>query len=224
MRETPRVDPLAGWGAVTGTGGLLIAARREFLANRKRLTLAPGVNLTTSRVEPAGEVLLGWACVAFWNTGGRPLAVERAGFQFSVHDEASGETKVIRAMIHIGTPIEAAVDGPTRKIYTPLGPMLAAGISPFDLVQAVAVTAGGREWLSPPNPLIQSIPPIVSPELLAKGLERLRDLAESPPRLGSEIGLLPEEPYLIDAPPGEEAPPLGEQTSPPDEADRPSDE
>jgi hypothetical protein len=180
---------------------VLIAGRREYLTGRRRLAVAPGVNLTTSRVEPVGLVQLGWACVAFWNTGGRPLAVERAGFQYLALQKDTGEPCVMRAMINIGTPIEAAVDGPTKKVYTPLGPMLAAGIHPFDLVEAIAITTGGREWCSPPQPLMKSVPSVSTAKQLSQGLEQLRESAEQPPVVGSEVGLHREDPYLLDEPP-----------------------
>jgi hypothetical protein len=195
------MDPLALWGAITGTAGAGIALRREYLAGRRCLSIAPGINFTTSRVEPIGSILNGWAVVALWNTGGRDLAVERAGFQYLAVEKDTENLRVMRAMIHIGTARETLVDGPTHKIYTPLGPMLASGIDPFDIIEAVVVTTGGREWLSPPQPLIQSMPPNVAPDLFRAGLKELRDKAEAPPVLGNEVGLLEEEPYLIDGPP-----------------------
>lgn len=195
------MDPLAVVGAVTGTTGVLIAARREYLSGRRRLAVAPGVNFTTSRVEPVGLIRLGWACIAFWNTGGRPLAIERAGFQYLAIDKQSGQLRVMRAMLQIKSPIEAAVDGPTHKLYTPLGPMLASGISPVDVVEALCITTGGREWLSPPQPLIASIPPVGSAERFNEGLEQLRSSSEAPPVVGNEISLAIEEPYLVDTPP-----------------------
>jgi hypothetical protein len=151
-------------------------------------------------VEPVGLVRLGWAFVALWNTGGRPLAVERAGFQYLAVVKGAEELRVMRAMVVFDAPIEAAVDGPTYKLYTPLGPMLAAGINPFDLVEAVAITTGGREWLSPPQPLIKLIPPVASAERFREGLENLRDSSEAPPVVGNELALHVEQPYLMDEP------------------------
>lgn len=111
----------------------------------------------------------------------------------------------MRAMIQMDASVEATVDGPTHKLYTPLGSMLAAGIHPFDLVEAVAITTGGREWFSPPQPLIASIPSIASPEQFKEGLEQLRNSAEAPPVLENEILLPSEEPFLLDQPPSEGA-------------------
>ena len=195
------MDYLALWGALTGTSGAAVALRREYLARRLRLALAPGVNLTISRVDPVGVVLNGWACVAFWNTGGRPLAVERVGFQYLAVVKGTEDLRVMRAMIHMDTPLESAVDGPSQKVYTPLGPMLATGINPFDIVEAIAITTGGREWISPPNPLIQSIPSHVSGEQLEDGLDRLRQEVDAPPVTGNEVGLLEGRPVLADGPP-----------------------
>lgn len=195
------MDPLALWGAVTGTAGVGISLRREYLVGRRDLAVAPGINFSTSRVEPVGAITHGWACVAFWNTGGRSLAVERAGFQYLAIEKGTDKLLTRRAMIYMETPREAAVDGPTFKLYTPLGPMLAAGISLFGEVEALAITTGGREWMSPPQPLLQSMPPMVTHDLLKTGLERLRDDGEAPPLIGREIGLKEETPFLVDIPP-----------------------
>jgi hypothetical protein len=41
-----------------------------------------------------------------------------------------------------------------------------------------------REWFSPSQPLIQSIPPVMPGDLPRDGLQRLRDDAEKPPVVG----------------------------------------
>lgn len=66
-------EALAVWGALTGTAGVVLAVRREVVSNRRRLVVAPGVNLTLSRTDPP-EVRLAWAAVQVYNGGGRPLA------------------------------------------------------------------------------------------------------------------------------------------------------
>lgn len=138
----------------------------------------------------------------FWNKGGRALAIERADFVFSTNEQvlrgAVVELRQLRAKIVLGAPIELPVDSPTQKVYTPLGPMLAAGIDPFSMIRAVLTTTGGKEWLSPALPLIQSVPPNVTPEQLSAGLEGLKSHAEVPPRVGGEIALSLEEPFLPD--------------------------
>jgi hypothetical protein len=194
------VEPLALWGAVVGTAGAGIAVRREYLSGRRRLAVLPTTRLNASRVEPVGEIQSAFAAVTFWNTGGRELAVERIGFRFTVTVAGDGATRQMRAEIMLEAAIEAKVDGPSHKIYTPLGPMLAAGINPFALVEPFAVTTGEREWSAPPQPLIHSLPPMTSNEQLGKGLARLRDEAEPPPIVGEQIALKQELPVL----PGED--------------------
>lgn len=104
----------------------------------------------------------------------------------------------MRAAILIEDPIELAVDGPSRKLYTPLGPLLAAGFHPAGFVEAVAITTGGREWFSPSQPLIQSVPSVMTPALLREGLQQLKDEAEKPPVVEDEIALHAERPFLPD--------------------------
>ena len=106
----------------------------------------------------------------------------------------------MRAEILLKAAIEAKVDGPSHKIYTPLGPMLAAGINPFAPVEAFAVTSGEREWSAPAQPLIYALPPMTDNAQLGKGLARLRDVAEPPPIVGEQIALKQELPVL----PGED--------------------
>jgi len=101
-----------------------------------------------------------------------------------------------RAEIAMRDPVELLVDGPRHRIYTPLGPLLRAGLNPVADLQAFAVTAE-REWFSPIQPLIHSQPPApVTPNLLHQGLEKLRDEAEEPPRVGNVIALNEEQPHL----------------------------
>jgi len=195
--EPSAVEFLAAWGAITGTAGAGIALRREYLAGRRRLAVQPTVNLSTSRVEPVGALLGGWAAVVVWNTGGRSLAIERAGFRYLALGRETNEPHIMRAIIHMENPVTAAVDGPSQKVYTPLGPMMASGINPFDMVEAFVITTGGKEWFSPAQPLIRAVPPIVGPELLKKGLAQLRDEADPPPKMEDEIALLQEDPFLL---------------------------
>jgi hypothetical protein len=194
------MDVLALCGVLAGTAGAGISVHREYLAKRRNLAVGLGAHFNTSRIDPVGEITHGWACIASWNKGGRPLAIERAEFQVRVGATAvrdgAVEPRQVRAQILLGSPIEMAVDSPTQKIYTPLGPMLAAGINPFSPIHAVVTTTGGRKWLSPAIPLIQSIPPNISPAQLKAGLERLRMNTDRPPVLGDEIALKREEPFL----------------------------
>lgn len=193
------VDPIAVWGAATGSIGAGIALRQELIARRKRLAVRPGINYNVSRREPVGAVTHAWAFVQFWNTGNRPLGVERTGFRYFIETDIGGGVRALQevwAEIHLKEPIVLAVDGPSAKVHTPLGPMLAAGIDPFSDVEAYVMTAGDREWLAPPQPLIQGLMPPMTPDLLWQGLTRLKDEAELPVRTGHLIGLKREEPYL----------------------------
>lgn len=200
------MDPLAVWGAVTGSIAVIIALRREFFVTRKRLALAPGVNYNVSRTTP-GEVTHGWASVALLNRGGRPLAVERVGFEwFAPDSERTAELEdpdqeglhlwERNAAIPLEEPIELPVDGPTRNVYTPLGPLIACGLNPTAPIRAFAVTAGGRWWHSPLQPLVTRVPPGSTAEQLTEGLKRLVDDAEPPPKANGLIWLSREEPFL----------------------------
>ena len=95
---------------------------------------------------------------------------------------------------------ELPVDGPTRKVYTPLGPLLAAGIDPLSPIEAFAVTTGERWWFSPLQPLLGSPVPGIGPAALAEGLGALRNEATLPPSADRLIFLHPEHPYLPDEP------------------------
>jgi hypothetical protein len=191
------VDPVAIWGALTGTAGAGIAVRREALTGRRRLTVQSSLRIITSRLEPdLGHVLAAFACVGFWNTGGRSLAIERVGFRFFVDDPAPGQPFMRVAYVHLDQPIEAGVDGPSHQVFTPLGPMLAAGIDPFGVLEAIAVTTGGKEWQAPMQPLVFSLPPGLSAEEFSKDLVRLREEADRPPMVGDQIPLKPAEPVL----------------------------
>lgn len=189
------MEPLALWGAVVGTTGAALALRREYLVNRRRLALVPSVRLNISRQDPVGEVTDAFASVQFWNTGGRALAVERVGFRF-LAEAPDGSLRKRRAEILLKVPIGAEVDGPSHTVYTPLGPMMAAGISPFGELEAFAVTTGGRNWSAPLQPLIHSLPTLLTEEQLSKGLARLREQSDKPPAVGEQIALHQEIPVL----------------------------
>ncbi len=195
-------DPVAVWGAVTGTIGTVIAARREVIARRKRLALTHGTYFNVRRDEP-GHVSHAWALIQFWNTGGRPLAVEHAGFRyFVVHDEGNPPYAVERrAEVALEGPIEVPVDGQSQRVGTPLGPLMKAGLDPWSPVQAFAVTTGAKEWFGAPEPLVKEGHAHAvgsSPERLMADLDDLADRAELPPAMfgGELIALNREDPYL----------------------------
>lgn len=189
------MEPLALWGAVVGTTGAALALRREYLVNRRRLVVVPNVRLNISRQEPVGEVTGAFASIRFWNAGGRDLAVEQVGFRF-LAEAPDGSLRNRRAEILLEAPIEVQADGPSHTVYTPLGPMMSAGINPFGEVEAFAATAGGRWWSAPLQPLIHSLPPLVTDKQLGEGLTRLREKAEPPPVVGEQIALHQVQPVL----------------------------
>lgn len=194
-------DPVAIWGAVTGSIATGIATRREYLAGRKRLRVAPGCNYNISR-EDDPRVTHAWAFVAVWNIGGRALSVERAGFRYAVSDPPEEGVETVweyRAEITFDGAIELPVDGPTRKIYTPVGPLLAAGVNPVVPIQAFAVTTGGRWWYAPPQMLISEPPPGISLEAFGESIAAISDASSVPPSADRLIWLAHEEPFLPEA-------------------------
>lgn len=122
--------------------------------------------------------------------------MERVGFRFGVEEAAPERPFLREASIHLEESIEVGVDGPSHQVFTPLGPMLAAGIDPFDLLEAFVVTTGGKEWFAPMQPLIFSLPPGLSAQEFSDDLVRLRDEADRPPMVGDQIPLMPAEPVL----------------------------
>lgn len=193
------VDYLAAWGAVTGTVGASVALFREYLTRKRSLQVAPGIQLNVSRTSP-GEVNLAWALVRLVNTGGRPIAVEHVGFKYNIeqpNDPVSMDTER-RAEIFLESAITLPVDGASESVYTPLGPMLAAGISPVHEITAFALDSRGHEWEGIPQPLLRWIPPISTPEQLFSGLERIGAESESAPTAGNLLWLQREQPYLPD--------------------------
>jgi hypothetical protein len=176
---------IAIWGAVTGSFGLALAARREYVAGRTRLAIEHGIHLQMSR-ETRGEILNAWLLVRVWNNGGRPLAVERVGLHFfrSWEEENAIHVDVHPSYIEFalqGQAIELAPNGPSHRLYTPLGPLLKIGIDPIDEpVWAWARTTNGREWTDRMHPILQLPPPGSTPEQVGAGLRRLRDEAEPP--------------------------------------------
>ncbi len=132
---------MALWGAITGSIGAGLAARREILQGRRRLAVVPGIHYSVARNPVhAGAVTHAWAFVMFWNTGGRDLAVERVGFRYFV-EVGQGDALVVEerdAAIHIEEPIAVPVDAPSARVSTPVGPLLIAGLHPAEDLVAYA--------------------------------------------------------------------------------------
>jgi hypothetical protein len=160
--------------------------------------VALAVNYNVSRVRP-GEITHAWAGVAFWNIGGRALSAEKVGIYFHAIVDDGHEQR--NAAIPLDDPIDAPVDGPTRVVYTPLGPLLAAGLDLGAPTAGFVQTAGQRQWLSSLTPLVTDTPPGSTPEQLGAGLRRLRNEAETPPIHQGLVWLTQEDPYLPSEPP-----------------------
>lgn len=195
-------EPIAIWGAVTGTIGAGLALRREVLARRTRLAVRPGVSVNMTRDEGPPRITHAWAFVNFWNIGGRPLAAERVGFTYLVTNDQSGKSLSPSAYhehrldIHLDGAIELPVDGPSHRVSTPLGPLLKAGMDPHSLIRAFVITTGDKEWVSPPQGLLGNLPPMTTRDQLANALHRLADDAALPAIVGQMAALVREEPYL----------------------------
>jgi len=150
-------------------------------------------NCGSPGTDPIGLVTAGWAGVFLRNAGGRPLAIEHVGLEFAVQvDERDGKPVLmeVRGEIYLEEPIEPAPDGPNRRVYTPIGPLLTVGFDPLSpLTRAWAKTSDGREWRGPAQPWIQQIPPGSTEELLGLGLGELARSAERPPIAGTLVWL-----------------------------------
>jgi len=165
------VDPIAVWGAVTGTVGLGIAGWRELRGNKRSLRVERGWQFVYDADEQLQDV---WVCVMVWNTGRRPLHVEYVGFEALV----VGERKIaddagmdlppennvwVNKRFEIalnGDTLEVVPDGPSVKVWTRLFPICADGIDPTGTeVQPYVVTVPEKWWLGPPGPLLPELPP-----------------------------------------------------------------
>jgi hypothetical protein len=205
------VVDVATYGAVTGTLGVLsggtgafFAVRREIRASRLRLHLGQLSYYSVSRRDPAGLVNAGWAGVYLRNAGGRPLAVEHVGLEFALPVVEGDELKaleLVRGEIFLEEPIEPAPDGPIRRVYTPIGPLLALGFDPTSpMTRAWAKTADDREWRGPAEPWLQYVPPGSTVELVGKGLKQLTDDAEPAAKADGLVWLERVRPVLPDDP------------------------
>jgi hypothetical protein len=151
-------DPLAFWGAITGTVATIISVRREFVLNRTRLGVQHGVHFL---VRPDSQsVQDAWLTIRVWNDGGRPLTVERVGVKYfptwvegqGLHINAAGGLAEIDLQ---GVPVELAPGGPSRKLYAPLRGLLQAGIEVLkEPVYSWARTSEGNEWEGGIHPVV----------------------------------------------------------------------
>jgi hypothetical protein len=184
-------EPLAVWGAVTGTVGLLVAVRREVIMNRRRVRVDHGWRYVLTNEDPPGLRDM-WIYVMVTNTGRRDIAVEHVGWEWPAHHETldSGQRifNAYRAELPLEEPVLLKADGAPVKFATPVGPLLALGLDPLtDDIWPVAFTDGGNTgWRGPMGCLAQNPPPKIVADRLRADLQRLAREAEPPSLMGRE--------------------------------------
>ena len=161
-------DPIAIWGAVTGTAALSLNVWRELRGTKRSLRVEHGWQYVRNEHSQLLDV---WVCVMVWNTGRRPIHIEHAGFvtlfegpreladEFGY--ELGPENRMwVEQRFEIalnGETIEAIPDGPAVKIWTRLPPITLYGIDPFEQdVRAFVVTVPERYWFGPTVPLVRT--------------------------------------------------------------------
>ena len=184
------VDPVAIWGAVTGTAGLGLATRRELSNNKRRLRVEHGWQFLLSR-DKQPRLLDTWVYVMAWNTGRRPLHIEHVGWEFFVEgsrelaaeagfDLGESNTVWLQQRVEIGLngeTLEVVPDGPSVKVWTRCLPLLALGINPMlTPVRPYVVTVPERFWRGDEGPLLPRPPPGIPPE---EAGQTLADLVEA---------------------------------------------
>ena len=97
-------DPLAVWGAVTGSVATSVLVAHEFRARRVPVAVEHGVNLYMSRENP-GEIISGWLLIRVWNRGGRDATVEQVGLAWLCSHSNLRSTARVDA---IGSPLSTA--------------------------------------------------------------------------------------------------------------------
>lgn len=195
-------DPLAIWGAVTGTAGLGIALRQEIWSSRRSLRVERGWQYVFKHPEGKSPVLEDvYVYVMAWNTGRRPLHIEYAGFDFLVPGPRELATKSgydlpeendvwVNDRVEIalnGETFEVIPDGPSVKLWTRIGPILGLGIDPtMTLVTPYVVTVPEIHWPGSQGPLLARPPtnydsPFVEHELARMALEYFAENGDPTP-------------------------------------------
>lgn len=202
-------DPVAWWGAVTGSVAAAVALRREIVASRIRVGIEHRLNMTLNR--ETRELTGAWLTVRVVNRGGRTVSVERLGVEW-IHTWQEGRELHIDMVPRIaeislgGAFLELRPNAPSQRASTPLGPLLAEGVDPFETeLWAWAHTADGREWRGPAHPVVipgSPPPPGLTWERLRECFERLRNEATrtAPPQLERKFLVLAlEEPAFTES-------------------------
>jgi hypothetical protein len=182
------VDPLALWGAITGTAGLGITLRREVSGTRRRISVERGWQYLFVGDE-AGERLRDvWVYVMAWNTGSRPVHIEHCGWEWlepgppELADEVGVDlgpenTVWVNRRVEIalnGETLEVVPDGPSVKVWTRIKPLLALGIDPTATpVRPFVVTVPEAYWWGSEGPLLARPPQGRPIEVVEEQLARL---------------------------------------------------
>jgi hypothetical protein len=154
------VDPLALWGAITGTVAVAIAGRREFISNRARLGIEHGIWYLFGNDPP--NLNDAWLLVRVWNDGGQPLTVERVGLDLLpiVVDAERGLIVLGTEGQHVeielrGESVELRPGGPSHRFYAPLRGLVQARVEMLDsAATAWAKASDGKEWRGDPTPIV----------------------------------------------------------------------
>jgi len=184
------LDPIAIWGAITGTGALAFTAKREIEARRIRVRVDHGWRyLVTEDQPPQFDNLIVYVMVT--NTGGRKVPVQHVGWEFY---KTKGETLedgtplhyAFRAEIPLQEPVLLEPDGVPLKVEAWVGP-LAHLVNPVEgAIRPVAFTGGGNErWEGPLGTLAQNIPPAFDRDKMLRRLDTLKAEAKLPREMGS---------------------------------------
>jgi hypothetical protein len=191
------MDPIAVWGALTGTAGLGITARREIVNRRQSIRVEHRWQYKYEKDDP--ETLSGMVVyVMVTNTGARDIVVTHVGWEWlgtfeiddhpalakdpALEDVPEGIHKIAPCRAEI--PLEPVLlhpDGLPAKFIVEVGQLLHL-IDPFEtIIQAVAYTdAGGTQWHSGPAILAPDVPLALQGKRIIEGLKRLKEESDPP--------------------------------------------
>lgn len=185
------MDPIAAWGAATGSIACAFTARREILSRRIRLRVDHGWRYLFEKDTEAFSDLHVYVMVQ--NTGGRNVAVMHAGWVWEeIWIDDSGEQVVAlrRAELPLEEPILVEPDGVPPKIDVPVGQLLHL-VDPLNQAVRPVVFSqqNGREVpvFGPSGPLAKDPPPAMSEDDLRRRFGELKEKAIPPRGLTSEL-------------------------------------
>lgn len=184
-------EPIAVWGAVTGTLGLGITAWREISGNKKSVRVHHGWQFVYGNDDRMTDI---WFYVMVHNDGRRPVHIEHLGFNFIVDAPEDIKEQVkdmpdtyipdgpalkheMRFEIALnGETLEVLPDGPSVKVLTQGKPILATGIDPLTTpMSPFAVSVPERYWWGPESPLLPRLPTGYTAEESASSIQRIAE-------------------------------------------------